>query len=163
MTGCEPMKSEMSVRSFDPELTVTMSGLPSKLPTNRGPGWLPTEKDLGVLVVEEATADARQQHHIVRLAVADQDVGYTVTGHVLDDRGHRAVTGLEPGPRREGDAVALRLVEQDRDVVGALVGDHQVGPAVAVDIGHGDPHWVGAGEEAVAAIEGWSELAVAQA
>ena len=37
----------MSVRSFDPALTVTRSGLPSKLPTNSGPGWLPTEKIVG--------------------------------------------------------------------------------------------------------------------
>ena len=47
MTGCEPMKSEMSVRSFDPELTVRRPGVPSKLPKKMGPGLLPTEKIVG--------------------------------------------------------------------------------------------------------------------
>ena len=41
------MKSEISVRSFDPALTVTRSGLPSKLPTKSGPGSLPTAKVWG--------------------------------------------------------------------------------------------------------------------
>ena len=36
------MKSEIKVRLFDPALTVTRSGLPSKLPTNTSPGLSPT-------------------------------------------------------------------------------------------------------------------------
>ena len=45
--GDEPVKSEMSVRSFDPELTVSRPGRPSKLPKYMGPGLLPTGKTLG--------------------------------------------------------------------------------------------------------------------
>ena len=41
------MKSEISVRSFDPALTVTRSGRPSKLPTKIGPGLVPTVKIVG--------------------------------------------------------------------------------------------------------------------
>src|SRR5271157_1256488 len=45
VTGCRPGKSEITVSLIDP--TDSMSGLPSKLPTNSGPGWLPTEKIVG--------------------------------------------------------------------------------------------------------------------
>src|SRR5208337_5595364 len=45
--GDEPVKSVMSVRSFDPELTVSAPGLPSKLPTKMGPGLLSTGKTVG--------------------------------------------------------------------------------------------------------------------
>ena len=45
--GTSPMKSEISVRSFDPALTVTRSGWPSKLPTKSGPGLVPTGKIVG--------------------------------------------------------------------------------------------------------------------
>ena len=53
-----------------------------------------------------------------------------------------------------------RHVEQDRDVVGALVGDDQVGPAV--EVGDGDADRVGAGGEALAAVQRRAELAVAE-
>ena len=59
VTGSAPLKPEISVRSFDPALTVTRSGLPSKLPTKIGPGSVPTEKVWGFVVVEEPAADAR--------------------------------------------------------------------------------------------------------
>ena len=64
-------------------------------------------------------------------------------------------TGPEPpefsrGPAaNEIGAALLRLVEQDRDVVGALVGDHQVGQG-AGEVGHRDPDRVGADEVAIA-------------
>ena len=45
--GDEPVKSVMSVRSFDPELTVSRPGLPLKLPKKMGPGLLPTSKIVG--------------------------------------------------------------------------------------------------------------------
>ena len=70
---------------------------------------------------------------------------------------------LSRGPGTKVKPSPWRLVEQDGDVVGALVGDDQVGPAVAVEVGDGDADRVGAGEEAVAAVERRAELAVAQA
>ena len=61
-------------------------------------------------------------------------------------------TGPEPSTenRTAGSKLifpSLRLVEQDRDVVGALVGDQQVG--LAVEVGDGDADRVGADEEAL--------------
>ena len=164
MTGCEPMKSEMSVRSFDPALTVTRSGWPSKLPTKSGPGLLPDREGRGVLVVEEAVADARQQHHIVRLAVADQDVGYAVAGQVADDRGDRAGTaGFSRGPAVKVMLSPCGLVEQDRDLVGALVGDHQVGQASPLTSATVIPTGLVPAKKPCPPLIGRSELAVAQA
>ena len=47
VVGSDPRKPEISVRSFDPALTVTRSVWPSKLPTNVGPGSVPTAKGVG--------------------------------------------------------------------------------------------------------------------
>src|SRR5262249_28185887 len=49
-----------------------------------------------------------------------------------------------------------------RHVVGAAVGDQEVGDAVAVDVGDGEAGGVGPGVEAMAAVERRAELAVAQ-
>ena len=43
VTGSGPLKPEISVRSFEPALTVTRSVLPSKLPTKLCTGSMPTE------------------------------------------------------------------------------------------------------------------------
>ena len=43
VVGFGPSKPEISVRSFDPALTVTRSVWPLKLPTKVGPGSVPTE------------------------------------------------------------------------------------------------------------------------
>ena len=162
------MKSVMSVRSFDPELTVSRPGLPSKLPKKMGPGLLPTGKTVGFWSLKKPPPTPGSNITLFDWLLLTRTSGMPSPCHVLDDRGHWAGTDLEPRPRHEGDAVALLLAEQDRDVVRALVGDHQVRPAVAVEVGagdadDGDADRVGAGEEAMPAIEGGPELAVAQA
>ncbi len=53
-------------------------------------------------------------------------------------------------------------IEQDGNVVGSLVGDDQVEPAVAGKVGDGDAHRVGAGEKAVAAVQRRTESSVPQ-
>ena len=75
VVGFAPSKPEISVRSFDPALTVTRPVWPLKLPTKLGTGLVPDGEGRGVRVVEEPLADARQQHDVVRPAVGDQEVG----------------------------------------------------------------------------------------
>src|SRR5262249_5729920 len=55
--------------------------------------------------------------------------------------------GAEARSWREGPVRSSPLAEQDGDVVGALVGHHQIGQAVTVQVADGNAYWVGAGEE----------------
>ena len=81
-----------------------------------------------------------------------------------------SATAVATGPtpawsRGPGTKVKLLpdlLVDQDGNVVGSLVGDDQVEPAVAGDVGDGDPHRVGAGEEAVTVVERRTERPIPQ-
>ena len=55
-------------------------------------------------------------------------IGERIAGELGDRRRRRAETGLEPGTGHEREAAAQgRHIEQNRDVVGAPIGDHQVG------------------------------------
>ena len=67
------------------------------------PGIVADREGLGILVVEEPAADAREQGDVVRPAVADQDVLIGAAGgEVADDRGDRACpAGIQPRPRIE--------------------------------------------------------------
>ena len=65
------------------------------------------------------------------------------------------------GPGIERQVRARALAQQDRNVVGAAVGDDQVG--LAVEVGDRDPDRVGSHVEAIPVVERRAELAVAQA
>src|SRR5262249_7787738 len=79
------------------------------------------------------------------------------------DRGDGPVTRLEPWTGHEAKTAACLDVDQDRDIVGAFVGDDEVRPSVGIDVGDGDAGRVGAGEESVAAVERRAELPIAEA
>ena len=93
-------------------------------------------------VLEVAAIDVAEEREI---AVAiDEHVLASVVVHVAPDRAHRdaQVRAVEVGqPRRGGDvlegAVALVPVE-GVGLAEAAVGEVEVGPVVAVDVGHGD-------------------------
>ena len=76
VTGSGPSKPEISVRSFDPALTVTRSSLAVEVADEAGaPGRCRRRRIGGFVVVEEPLSDARQQRDVVRLAIGDQEVG----------------------------------------------------------------------------------------
>ncbi len=113
-----------------------------------------------VLVVEKPLADARQECHIVRPAVGDQDVGIGTAREIADDGRNRAdAARRKPRPLRE---IEVPLVEQDRHFVRTLVGNHEVQPAVTCEIGNRDADRVCPGEDASTVIDRRPELAVAQ-
>ena len=142
----------MNVRSFDPALTVTRSGLPSKLPTNSGPGLPPTAKIGGFWSLKKPPPTPGSNATLFDRLLLTRMSGDAAAGDVPDDGGHRpepAWSPLSRGPSVNVQPPPDRPVEQDGDVVGALVGDDQVGEAVAVEVGDGEADRVGPDEEAV--------------
>ncbi len=155
----------ITVTSFDPGVDGDQVGLAVEGADEGRAGIGAHGEARGVRVIEEPLSHARQQHDVVGLAVGDQDIGEG-SAEVPHHRGHRPrAAGIQPRTGLEGDVVALGIVEQDRHLVGALVGDNQVEPGVVLavaDVGHGDPNWVGAHEVTIPVIDRRPELAVAQ-
>ena len=84
-----------------------------------------------------------------------QDIVNTVAGQVRHDGG-----GLGGGDKRSGGSERPVQVQQHRHVVGAAVGDGQVGPAVAVEVARHEGDWLGPHRVGHLGLEG--AVAVAQ-
>ena len=164
ITGLAEPMSEISVPLFDPALSVANPRpSPLKLPRNSEDGAWPTAIRLGRLrlVVEEPAADAGEDLDVIGPAVGHGQVGLRAAQQVAHDHRDRSGVGLDPRPRDHRPARPAALAQQDRDVVGAGVGDQQVG--LAVEVGDRDSGRVGADGEARGAVDRRAELAVAQA
>ena len=84
----------MSVRSFDPELTVSRPGLPSPVKSPAHEGTWPEPRRVPHLVLEGAVAVAQQHRHVVGEVVGDGQVGQAIAIAVEVSR-HEA---LGPNP-----------------------------------------------------------------
>ena len=98
------------------------------------------------LVVEEPAADAGEDLDVIGPAVGHGQVGLRAAQHVAHDHRDRSGVGLDPRPRNHRPARPAALTQQHRDVVGAGVGDQQVG--LAVEVGDRQSGGVGADGEA---------------
>ena len=132
-------------------------------PTNSAPGLVPTGKIVGDWSLKKPLPSPWKHPNVVRAAIDDHQVGDAVA--------RTSATAVETGPTPawrqrslfKGETIAHLHVEQNRNVVGSLVGDDQIGPAVAGEVGDRDADRVGAGEEAVTAVERRTESAVPKA
>ena len=149
---------------FEPELSVANPWpSPLKLPRNSEDGAWPTAIRPGRLrlVVEEPAADAGEDLDVIGPAVGHGQVGLRAAQQVAHDQGDRSGVGLDPRPRNHRPARPAALTQEHRDVVGAGVGDQQVG--LAVEVGDRQSGRVGADRETLGAVDRRAELAVAQA
>ena len=104
VTGSGDSKLEMTVKSFDPALTVTRAGCAVQVLDEGGAGVDADREGLALGVIEKPLADSRQELDIIRLAVGDQDVGNGVPVEVANHRRDRPRPArVQPRARREGD------------------------------------------------------------
>ena len=164
VTGLAEPISEISVPLFEPELSVANPWpSPLKLPRNSEDGAWPTGIRLGRLrlVVEEPAADAGEDLDVIGPAVGHGQVGLRAAQQVAHDQGDRSGVGMDPCTRDHRPARPAALTQEHRDVIGAGVGDQQVG--LAVEVGDRQSGGVGADGETLGAVDRRAELAVAQA
>ncbi len=150
VTGLAEPRPEISVPSFEPALSVANPWpSPLKLPRNSEDGAWPTGigRDRLRLIVEEPAADAGEDLDVIGPAVGHGQVGLAAPQQVADGHRDRPGVGLDPRPRDHRPARPAALAQQDRDVVGAGVGDQQVG--LAVEVGDRQAGRVGADGEAL--------------
>ena len=136
VTGSGPLKSEISVRSLDPALMVSKSVLPSKLPTMLLTGSFPTGKVFGFVSSKNTPpAPGRKATSFEPLFVTRMSGGLWRREFADNGRYRAQAARREP---RSGCENEVRLVDQDRYFIRALVGDDQVGIDAAGEVGDGD-------------------------
>ena len=166
MTGSEPMKSEISGQVVRPGIDRHQVGLAVEVADEERSGIGADGEGLGILVVEEPAADAREQGDLVRpaqLLTARLDGPPEVKGR-RPWRPVRSRRRIQPRPGTNEMAAAaavdwLSRIDTWLDPLSATTRSGRAPVRLATVI----PDRVRAHEEALPAVDGRAELAVAQA